>query len=69
MFGFRLFVIIVFIATSEPIKYAPLSPRKILDCGKLNKKMIKELLFVMLKKLKIVNFHYLYLSKLKQYLL
>ena len=34
----RLLVIIVFKATKEPIKYDPLSPKKILALGKLNNK-------------------------------
>jgi len=37
-FGFKLFVIIVFNATKEPIIYDPLSPRNILALGKLNNK-------------------------------
>ena len=53
IFGFRLFVTIVFIATSEPIKYAPLSPRKILDCGKLNRRNDKRIIICDVKK--IVN--------------
>ena len=51
MFGFRLFVTIVFIATSEPIKYAPLSPRKILDCGKLNRRNDKRIIICDVKKI------------------
>ena len=38
MFGFKLLVIIVFSAIKAPIKYAPLSPRKIFAWGKLNNK-------------------------------
>ena len=34
--GFRLFVLIMFKATSEPNKYEPLSPKNILAFGKLN---------------------------------
>ena len=36
MFGFKLFVSIMFKATKEPNKYEPLSPKKIFDLGKLN---------------------------------
>ena len=36
--GFKLFVIIEFKPTKEPIKYAPLSPKKIFAWGKLNNK-------------------------------
>ena len=35
IFGFKLFVIIIFKAIKEPIKYAPLSPKKIFAFGKL----------------------------------
>ena len=38
IFGFKLLVIIVFRAIKDPIKYAPLSPRKIFAWGKLNNK-------------------------------
>ena len=34
--GFRLLVLITFKAINEPNKYDPLSPKKILDFGKLN---------------------------------
>ena len=38
IFGFKLFVIIVLRAIKDPIKYAPLSPKKIFAWGKLNNK-------------------------------
>ena len=38
IFGFILFVIIIFNETIDPIKYAPLSPKKIFALGKLNNK-------------------------------
>ena len=44
IFGFRLFVIIVFKATKEPMRYAPLSPKKILEFGKLKNKKINKII-------------------------
>ena len=38
IFGFKLFVIIVFRAVNDPIRYAPLSPKNIFAFGKLNNK-------------------------------
>ena len=43
-FGFKLLVIIMFKLTKEPIKYAPLSPKKILANGKLNKRKISNII-------------------------
>ena len=43
-FGFMLLVIIVFNAVNDPIKYAPLSPKKILALGKLNNKKDKRII-------------------------
>ena len=43
-FGFKLLVIMTFKLTKEPIKYAPLSPKKILANGKLNKRKISNII-------------------------
>tara|TARA_Y100000591_G_C21325923_1_gene447807 strand:+ start:383 stop:541 length:159 start_codon:yes stop_codon:yes gene_type:complete len=43
-FGFKLLVIMMFKLTKEPIKYAPLSPKKILAYGKLNKRKISNII-------------------------
>ena len=45
MLGFKLLVIIALNATKDPIKYDPLSPKKIFALGKLNKR----------KDIKIIN--------------
>ena len=44
MLGLRLFVIIVFNAINDPNKYAPLSPIKIFEFGKLNNKKISKIM-------------------------
>ena len=44
MSGFKLFVIITFNDTKDPIKYAPLSPRKIFGLGKLNNKKVNNVI-------------------------
>tara|TARA_B110000196_G_C20704891_1_gene456969 strand:- start:25 stop:234 length:210 start_codon:yes stop_codon:yes gene_type:complete len=38
IFGFKLLVMMEFNATKDPIKYDPLSPKKIFALGKLNKR-------------------------------
>ena len=43
-FGFKLLVIMTFKLTKEPIKYAPLSPKKIFAYGKLNKRKISNII-------------------------
>ena len=51
MFGFKLLVVIELRAVKAPIKYAPLSPRKIFACGKLNNKKDNKIIICEISKI------------------
>ena len=65
IFGFKLLVIIVLRAIKAPIKYAPLSPRKIFAWGKLNNKKDNKITICEISKIensKLELFKFIYVS-------
>ena len=56
IFGFILFVIIIFNETIDPIKYAPLSPKKIFALGKLNNKNDSKIIIWAVRKIEKSKF-------------
>ena len=50
IYGFKLLVIIIFKATSDPNKYEPLSPKNILAFGKLKRRKETNIIICAVKK-------------------